>query len=65
MKNLHSEKKEPYQYPDAENGAHGGPGSHETAGFALLPAGTPLPETGRDYLRPGQLREAALKALPP
>lgn len=54
--------RRPLSFP-SENGAHGGPGAHETAGFALLPAATPLPETGHDYLRPDQLRAAAREVL--
>jgi endonuclease/exonuclease/phosphatase family metal-dependent hydrolase len=46
-----------------QNGAHAGPGIDETHGFALLPADTLLPGTGRDFLRPNDLRLAALRFL--
>src|SRR4051812_38976240 len=44
----------------AERGAHGGFGPHETQGFALLPAHTPLPEGTEHFIRPSALRTAAL-----
>jgi len=43
-----------------ERGAHGGFGPHETQGFALLPAHTPLPEGADHFIRPSALRTAAL-----
>ncbi len=46
-----------------ENGAHAGVSPEETNGFALLPADTHLPSTGHDYLRPMDLRNAALRHL--
>ncbi|MDT8389197.1 MAG: endonuclease/exonuclease/phosphatase family protein [Lentisphaeria bacterium] len=46
-----------------ENGAHAGASPEETNGFALLPADTPLPEREQTYLRPGDLRDAALRHL--
>lgn len=46
-----------------ENGAHGGAGPDETNAFALLPRDIPLSSNGRDYLRPGDLRRAALQFL--
>jgi endonuclease/exonuclease/phosphatase family metal-dependent hydrolase len=46
-----------------ENGAHGGAHRQETTGFALLPRGTRLPEPHGDYLRPAELRRAALAQL--
>jgi len=46
-----------------ENGSHAGPAPEETQAFALLPGDTALPETSRDYLRPLDLRNAALHAL--
>lgn len=46
-----------------EHGAHGGFGPEETRGFALLPHGVSLPHTERDYLRPLDLRAAALHVL--
>ncbi|MCK4468223.1 MAG: endonuclease/exonuclease/phosphatase family protein, partial [Desulfobacterales bacterium] len=52
----------PYSFP-IENGAHGGPGSEETKAFALLPCDTSLPERNHYYLRPMDLRQAALHFL--
>jgi endonuclease/exonuclease/phosphatase family metal-dependent hydrolase len=52
----------PISFP-IESGAHGGPGREETRGFALLPSDASLPARRRDYLRPAQLREGALRAL--
>ena len=46
-----------------ENGAHAGPTPDETNGFALLPGDTPLPPRERAYLRPTDLRNAALQHL--
>lgn len=46
-----------------ENGAHGGAGPNETNAFALLPRDIPLPANGRDCLRAGDLRRAALQFL--
>lgn len=46
-----------------QNGAHAGPGSDETHGFALLPADTKLPDSTKQYLRPDDLRLAALRFL--
>jgi hypothetical protein len=47
-----------------ERGAHAGPGRQETEGFALLPESTvPTPHAARPYLRPLDLRGAALEAL--
>ncbi|MGI9332797.1 MAG: alkaline phosphatase family protein [Gammaproteobacteria bacterium] len=54
-----------------ENGAHGGPGHEETRAFALLPAGLgdeslygrERQTNGPDYLRPLDLRRAALSLL--
>lgn len=47
----------------AENGAHGGASPEETHGFALLPQDTPLAARDHDYLRPLDLRVAALQHL--
>jgi len=52
----------PISFPD-ESGAHAGPGPEETRGFALLPPGTCVPERVGKWLRPLDLREAALHAL--
>lgn len=46
-----------------ENGAHGGPGVDETRAFALLPAHLPSLAHGKPYLRPRDLRAAALERL--
>ena len=46
-----------------ENGSHAGASPQETNAFALLPADTSLPESGRSYLRPIDLRSAALRLL--
>ncbi len=46
-----------------ENGAHGGAGPDEAGAFALLPSDTRLPATGPGYLRPSDLRHAALQFL--
>ncbi len=46
-----------------ENGAHAGATPEETNGFALLPGDTTLPAREHGYLRPGDLREAALHYL--
>ncbi len=48
---------------EAVNGSHGGPGSHETQAFALLPSDTALPSGHRAFLRPWDLRQAALHIL--
>ncbi len=46
-----------------ENGAHAGASPEETHGFALLPRDTPLAAREHDYLRPIDLRRAALRHL--
>lgn len=46
-----------------ENGAHAGVSPQETHGFALLPEDTPLAPRDHAYLRPGDLRQAALRHL--
>ena len=46
-----------------ENGSHGGTTPGETGAFCLLPADTALPQVRRDYLRPADLRDAALRYL--
>ncbi|MEX1216154.1 endonuclease/exonuclease/phosphatase family protein [Saccharospirillum sp.] len=46
-----------------ENGSHAGASPWETQGFALLPMDAPLPERSRTYLRPLDLRQAALSHL--
>jgi endonuclease/exonuclease/phosphatase family metal-dependent hydrolase len=44
-----------------ENGAHGGPGSHEVGAFAIVPRDAPVaPPPGRDYIRLADLRHGAL-----
>ena len=52
----------PVTFP-MENGAHAGPGPKETHGFALLPPDAVLPARDGDYLRPIDLRHAALRFL--
>lgn len=42
-----------------ERGAHGGFGPHETQGFLILPAHTPLPAGTESFVRPAALRAAA------
>ena len=46
-----------------QQGAHAGPGDDETGAFALLPSDTLLPDVGREFLRPNDLRLAALRIL--
>ncbi|MBD3346663.1 MAG: hypothetical protein GF401_16530 [Chitinivibrionales bacterium] len=47
-----------------ENGAHAGLGTEETHGFCCTPASVPFNEiTGRSYLRPLDIRKAALQHL--
>lgn len=46
-----------------ENGAHAGPGLEETRAFVLTPADVDLNDSKRGYLRPSDLRDAALKFL--
>jgi endonuclease/exonuclease/phosphatase family metal-dependent hydrolase len=42
-----------------ERGSHGGFGPHETQGFVILPAPTPLPAEAEHFIRPEALRAAA------
>lgn len=46
-----------------EHGAHAGPGPEETRGFCLLPRDAPIDDGGKGYLRPLDLRAAALRTL--
>ena len=46
-----------------ENGGHAGATPEETNGFALLPEDAPLATREQAYLRPGDLRDAALRYL--
>ena len=46
-----------------ENGAHAGAHPEETHGFALLPGDAPLEHPHPRFLRPGDLRTAALREL--
>lgn len=46
-----------------QHGAHAGPGTKETNGFAILPNDIALPDNGKPYLRPDDLRRAALHFL--
>jgi endonuclease/exonuclease/phosphatase family metal-dependent hydrolase len=52
----------PMTFP-IENGTHGGMGSEETQGFALLPLAAPVPNSEKRFIRPIDLREGALSAL--
>jgi endonuclease/exonuclease/phosphatase family metal-dependent hydrolase/glycosyltransferase involved in cell wall biosynthesis len=52
----------PLTFPD-ENGAHAGPGREETRAFALLPKNVRFHGKKWPYLRPADLRHAALQAL--
>ena len=51
-----------YTFP-IENGAHAGPGLEETHAFAVLPEDTPLSHKNQRYLRPLEIREAAMHHL--
>ncbi len=51
-----------YTFP-IENGSHAGPGLEETHAFALLPDDAPLDIGTKRYLRPLDLRNAALRHL--
>jgi endonuclease/exonuclease/phosphatase family metal-dependent hydrolase len=46
-----------------EHGSHTGPGVEETQGFVLLPPSTRLPKRSAEFLRPADLRAAALHYL--
>ncbi len=46
-----------------ENGAHAGPGLEETRAFVLTPADVQLSDEDRGYLRPSDLRSAAMRYL--
>ena len=52
----------PMAFP-IENGTHGGMGSEETQGFALLPLAAPVPNSEKSFIRPIDLREGALAIL--
>ena len=52
----------PMTFP-IENGTHGGMGSEETHGFALLPLAAPVANIENGFLRPNDLREGALASL--
>lgn len=47
----------------SENGAHGGPGPHETSGFVMLPPDAPFPDARAGTFRPGTLRRMAQSVL--
>jgi endonuclease/exonuclease/phosphatase family metal-dependent hydrolase len=57
-----SPDKPPATFVD-EHGSHAGPGPEETQGFALLPPSTKLPAHVKEFLRPADLRAAALHYL--
>jgi endonuclease/exonuclease/phosphatase family metal-dependent hydrolase len=46
-----------------ENGSHAGLTPEETNAFSLLPRDTQLPDNGKNYMRPCELRAAALHFL--
>lgn len=46
-----------------ESGSHAGPGLEETHAFTLLPHATPIETGTKGYLRPLDLRQAALRRL--
>lgn len=48
---------------EEERGAHGGPGPNETQGFLLVPENTRFPHTHSNYVRPENLRLAAMHLL--
>jgi endonuclease/exonuclease/phosphatase family metal-dependent hydrolase len=52
----------PITFP-IEHGTHGGMGSEETRGFALLPQAAPVPNSEENFIRPIDLREGILAAL--
>ncbi len=51
---------DPISFP-LENGAHAGPGREETHGFVLAPEDSPVRSAKKGYLRPVDLRNAALE----
>ena len=57
-----SRDEPPVTFP-VENGSHAGPGLEETHAFVLLTQDAPLPDKGKGYLRPLDLRDAALRHL--
>lgn len=57
-----SRDEPPVTFP-LENGAHAGPGLEETHAFALLPEDAPPHRSGKEYLRPLDLHDMALKHL--
>jgi endonuclease/exonuclease/phosphatase family metal-dependent hydrolase len=57
-----SPDKPPVSFVD-EHGSHAGPGPEETQGFVLLPPVTALPAQAGDFVRPADLRAAALHFL--
>lgn len=50
----------PVTFP-VENGSHAGPGRQETQGFALLPRHVDIAEAPKGYIRPLELRGAAMR----
>ncbi len=58
------DKKNKTNYSFAvENGSHGGLTSDETEAFAILPKKLLMSDTNRDYIRPLDLRAAALRLI--
>lgn len=52
----------PWTFP-RERGAHAGPGPEETQGFLITPCGTSIASALEGFVRPAELREAALHLL--
>jgi endonuclease/exonuclease/phosphatase family metal-dependent hydrolase len=46
-----------------EHGAHAGPGPHETQGFAMVPHDAPLDDRPGGFVRPVDIRHAAMRFL--
>jgi endonuclease/exonuclease/phosphatase family metal-dependent hydrolase len=53
-------KAKPLSFPQ-ENGSHAGPGRNETCGFALLPSDVSISNPPKGYIRPLELRAAAMR----
>lgn len=54
--------EKPYSFP-IEGGSHGGPGINETNGFALIPSDVQIKSHHEHYIRPFELRAAALNFM--
>jgi endonuclease/exonuclease/phosphatase family metal-dependent hydrolase len=55
-------QRRPLTFP-IENGAHAGPGYDETHAFAVLPRDCPLDKSHKGFLRPADVRNAALRLI--